>query len=98
MPLVVIDTGCFSQIAIQYVWINPYDGFGIGPPIGAFIHSINTCKAINKYIVVARVGLTYGFIQLDECPVDQLAFIDRILRNFGDIIYFNFLKERLIFR
>ena len=69
LPLVVIDTGCFSQIAIQYVWINPYNGFGIGPPIGVFIHSINTCKAINKNIVVARVGLTYDFIQLDECPV-----------------------------
>tara|TARA_B110000914_G_scaffold205414_1_gene200530 strand:- start:562 stop:858 length:297 start_codon:yes stop_codon:yes gene_type:complete len=98
LPLVVIDTGFFSQIAIQYVGINPYDDFGIGPPIGVFIHSINADEAINKNIVLARIGLTYGFIQLDECPVDQLAFIDRILRNFGDIIYFNFLKERLIFR
>jgi hypothetical protein len=63
----------------------------------SFIASMLT-KPLTKNIVLARIGLTYGFIQLDECPVDQLAFIDRILRNFGDIIYFNFLKERLIFR
>ena len=79
LPLVVIDTQFFSQIAIQYVWINPCDGFGIGPPIGAFIHSIDTFEAIDKNIVVFRIGLIYGFIQLDECPVDQLAFIDCLL-------------------
>jgi len=48
LPLEVIDTGCFSQIVIQYVWINPYDSYGIGPPIGAIIHASMLARPLKK--------------------------------------------------
>jgi hypothetical protein len=81
LPLVVIDTQFFSQIAIQYVWINPCDGFGIGPPIGAFIDSIDTFEAIDKNIVVFRIGLIYGSSNLMSAQLISWPLLTASCKN-----------------